>query len=113
MKPRVETCLNKFIAADYKVSAVKKADRIERERRERAREEQARRREILRQQIEREQGRLDTLNVQAKAWQEAQPLRAYIQAMRNAGFYAQRSIIHGLVYRPEFASASGRAIRAR
>ena len=94
-KRRVETCLNKFIAAAYKASAVKKADRTERERQKREWAEQERRREILRQQIEQEQGRLDTLNVQAKAWQEAKQLRAHIQAVRNAGFYAQRSITGG------------------
>jgi hypothetical protein len=82
-KQRVETCLNKFIGAAYKASAVKKADLIERLHREREREEQARRRKILRQRIEQGQGRLNTLNEQAKAWQEAQQLRAYIQAVEE------------------------------
>jgi hypothetical protein len=94
-KQRVEGCLNKFIAAAHKAAAAKKADRIERERQKREWAEQERRREILRAQIEREQERLDVLNEQAKAWQEAQQLRAYIQAVRNAGFYAQRSITGG------------------
>ena len=74
---------------------MKKADRMERERREREWKAQERRREILRRQIEREQERLDVLNEQARAWQEAQQLRAYILAVRSAGFYAQRSITGG------------------
>ena len=94
-KQRVESCLNKFIAAAHKAAAAKKADRIERERQKREWAEQERRREILRAQIEREQERLDVLNEQARAWQEAQQLRAYIQAVRNADFYAQRSITGG------------------
>lgn len=94
-KQRVDGCLNKFIAAAYKAAAVKKTDRMERERREREWKEQERRREILRRQIEREQERLDVLNEQAGAWHEAQQLRAYILAVRSAGFYAQRSITGG------------------
>jgi hypothetical protein len=94
-KQRVEGCLNKFIAATHKAATAKKTDRIERERQKREWAEQERRREILRRQIEREQGRLDTLNEQARAWQEAQQLRVYVQAVRNAGFYAQRSITGG------------------
>jgi hypothetical protein len=94
-KQRVEGCLNKFIIAAYKAAAAKKADRIERERQKLEWQEQERRREILRQQIEREQERLDALNAQAKAWYEAQQLRAYVQAVRSAGYYPQHSITGG------------------
>jgi hypothetical protein len=45
--------------------------------------------------MEREQEGLDALNEQARAWQEAQQLRAYIQAVRSAGNYARRSITGG------------------
>jgi hypothetical protein len=79
----------------YKAAAAKKADRIKRERRKLEWEEQERRRELLRQQIEREQERLDAVNAQAKAWYEAQQLRAYVQAVRSAGYYPQRSITGG------------------
>jgi len=94
-RQRVESCLNKFIIAAYKAAAAKKADRIERERREREWEEQGRRREVLKRQIEREQKRLDALNDQANAWQEAQQLRAYIQAVRSAEYYPQAAILGG------------------
>jgi hypothetical protein len=94
-KQRVEGCLNKFIIAAYKAAAAKKADRIERERQRLEWAEQERRREILRQQIEREQERLDALNEQAKAWYEAQQLRAYVQAVRSAGYYPQNNITGG------------------
>ena len=94
-KQRVESCLNKFIAAAHKAAAAKKADRLERERQKRESEERERRRAILRRKIEREQERLDTLNEQASAWQEAQQLRAYIRAVRSAGHYARHSITGG------------------
>lgn len=94
-KQRVESCLNKFIAAAHKAAAAKKADRLERERQKRESEERERRRAILRRKIEREQERLDALNEQARAWQEAQQLRAYIRAVRSAGNYARHSITGG------------------
>jgi hypothetical protein len=94
-KQRLERCLNKFIIAAYKAAAAKKADHIERERQKLEWDEQERRREILRRQIELEQERLDALNEQAKAWYEAQQLRAYIQAVRSAGYYPQRRITGG------------------
>ena len=95
VRQRVESCLNKFIIAACKAAAAKKADRIERERRQREWEEQERRREVLKRQIEREQKRLDALNDQANAWQEAQQLRAYIQAVRSAEYYPQAAILGG------------------
>ena len=92
---RVEKCLNKFIAEAYKLAAHQKAARIERERQKREWAEQERREEILRQQIEQEQKRLDRFTKQAKAWQEAQQLRAYIEAVRSAGYYPLRAITGG------------------
>ena len=92
---RVEKCLNKFIAEAYKLAAHIKAERIERERQQREWAEQERREEILRQQIEQEQKRLDKFTEQAKAWQEAQQLRAYIEAVRSAGYYPLRAITDG------------------
>jgi len=94
-KLRVEGCLNKFIIAAYKAAAAKIADRIESERQKLEWEEQERRREILRRQIDRQQERLDALNEQAKAWYEAQQLRAYVQAVRSAAYCPQRSITGG------------------
>ncbi len=73
----------------------KKADRIESKRQDRERAEQERRRKILRRQIEGEQKRLDTLTEQSKAWQEAQHVRAYVLAVRSAGYLPQRSITDG------------------
>jgi hypothetical protein len=81
--------------AACKAAAANKADQIERERQKREWQEQERRREILRQQIERGQARLDALNEQTQAWQAAQQLRAYIEAARGAGYYAQRRIAGG------------------
>lgn len=92
---RVEKCLNKFIAEAYKLAAHQKAARIERERQKREWAEQERRREILRQQIEQEQKRLDKFTEQARAWQEAQQWRAYVQAVRSAGYYAIGEITGG------------------
>ena len=79
----------------YKLAAHQKAARIERERQKREWAEQERREEILRQQIEQEQKRLDKFTEQAKAWQEAQQLRAYIEAVRSAGYYPLRAITDG------------------
>jgi hypothetical protein len=92
---RVEKCLNKFIAEAYKLAAHQKAARIERERQEREWAEQERRREILRKQIKQERKLLDNLTEQAKAWQEAQQLRAYIHAVRSAGYYPLGTITGG------------------
>ena len=94
-RQRVENCLNKFIATAYKAAAQKKSARIKRERDERERAEQQRRREILRRQIEQEQKRVDALTAQARLWQEAQQLRAYVQAARSAGYYALPAITGG------------------
>ena len=94
-RQRVENCLNKFIATAYKAAAQKKSARIKRERDERERAEQERRREILRRQIEQEQKRVDALTAQAKLWQEAQQLRAYVQAARSAGYYSPPAITGG------------------
>jgi len=94
-RQRVENCINKFIIAAYKAAAAKKADRIERERREREWEDRERRREVLKRQVEQEQKRLDTLNDQAEVWREAEQLRAYIQAVRSAGYYPQAAILGG------------------
>lgn len=94
-RQRIEDCLNPFIAAAYQLAAQEKANRIRRENEERARAERERRREILRQQIVDEQARVDRLSEQAKAWQEAQQLRDYIQAVRSAGNYARHSITGG------------------
>ena len=92
---RVEKCLNKFIAAAYMAAAHQKWRRIELEREERERAERERRREILRRQIEQEQKHVDDLIGQARAWQEAQQLRAYVHAVRSAGYYARSSITCG------------------
>jgi len=94
-RQRVENCLNKFIATAYKAAAQKKSARIKRERDERERAEEQRRREILRRQIEQEQKRVDALTAQAKLWQEAQQLRAYVQAARSAGYYSLPAITGG------------------
>ena len=94
-KQRIEHCLNKFIAAAYQAAAYQKAKRLEREREERARRERERQLAILRKQIEHEQARLDLLNEQAKAWQEAQQLREYVSAVRGSGYYAQQTITGG------------------
>jgi len=40
-------------------------------------------------------GRATTWTEQVKAWQEAQQLRAYVQAARSAGYYAQPAITGG------------------
>jgi hypothetical protein len=92
---RVEKCLNKFIATAYKAAAHQKAERIRHEREEQERAEQRRRDEILRRQIEQEQKRLDHFTEQAKAWQEAQQLRAYVQAVRSTGYYSVGAITGG------------------
>ena len=42
-----------------------------------------------------EQDRLDSLTGQVKDWQEAQQLRAYVQAARSAGYYARPAITGG------------------
>ena len=94
-KQRIEYCLNKFIAAAYQAAAYQKAKRLEREREERARRERERQLAILRRQIEHEQARLDLLNEQAKAWQEAQQLREYVYAVRRTGYYARQTITGG------------------
>ncbi len=94
-KQRVEMCLNRFIAAAHQAAAYRKAARIKRGRDERERAEQQRRDAILRQQIEREQSRLDVLTEQVKAWHAAEDLRAYIQAVRGAGYYSRHSITDG------------------
>jgi hypothetical protein len=57
--------------------------------------ELVRRREILIQRIEQEQGRVDALAKQTKAWQEAQELRAFVQAVRSAAYYPRRTITVG------------------
>jgi hypothetical protein len=94
-RQRVDNCLNKFIATAYKAAAQKKAARIKREREEYEWAEQERREEILRRQIEKEQKRVDALTAQARLWQEAQQLRAYVQAARSAGYYALPAITGG------------------
>jgi hypothetical protein len=94
-RQRVEKCLNKFIATAYKAAAHQQAERIRREKEEQERAEQRRRNEILRRQIEQEQKRLDHFTEQAKAWQEAQQFRAYVQAVRSAGYYSIGSITGG------------------
>jgi len=48
-----------------------------------------------RQKIIDEQGHVDTLMEQNKAWQVAQQLRDYVQAVRGAGYYAQPAITGG------------------
>lgn len=93
---RIEYCLNKFIATAYQAAAHQKADRLERERQHRVWEEQERRRVILKEQIKLEQARLDRLAEQAKAWQESQQLRAYIRAVRGAGYYPRQNITGGI-----------------
>jgi len=108
---RVEKCLNKFIATAYKAAAHQKAERIRHEKEERERKEQQRRNEILRRQIEQEQKRLDHFNEQAKAWQEAQQLRAYVQAVRSAGYYSIGSITGGLNINDWYALALEQANR--
>lgn len=94
-KQRVEACLNKFIATAYKAAAHQKAARIKRKQQEREWAEQKRRREILREKIKQEQKRLDNLTEQARAWQEAQQLRDYVQAVRSAGYYSLGAITGG------------------
>jgi hypothetical protein len=94
-RQRVDNCLNKFIATAYKAAAQKKSARIKRERKEYEWAEQERREEILRRQIEKEQKRVDALTAQARLWQEAQQLRAYVQAARSAGYYALPAITGG------------------
>jgi len=94
-RQRVEDCLNKFIVTAYKAAALKKADRIERERQQREWEEEERQREILRKKIKLEENRVEKLTEQVKAWHEAQQLRAYVQAVRGAGFQSQRVITGG------------------
>jgi len=108
---RVEKCLNRFIATAYKAAAHQKAERIRHEKEERERKEQQRRNEILRRQIEQEQKRLDHFNEQAKAWQEAQQLRAYVQAVRSAGYYSIGSITGGLNINDWYALALEQANR--
>jgi len=108
---RVEKCLNRFIATAYKAAAHQKAERIRHEKEERERKEQQRRNEILRRQIEQEQKRLDHFNEQAKAWQEAQQLRAYVQAVRSAGYYSIGSITGGLNINDWYAWALEQANR--
>jgi hypothetical protein len=110
-RQRVENCLNKFIATAYKAAAQKKSARIKRERDERERAEQQRRREILRRQIEQEQKRVDALTAQARLWQEAQQLRAYVQAARSAGYYALPAITGGRIMKEWCAWALEQANR--
>ena len=38
---------------------------------------------------------MDTLTAQARLWQEAQQLRAYVQAARSAGYYSLPAITGG------------------
>lgn len=92
---RVEKCLNKFIVTMYKAAAQQKAKRLERERQEREWAERERRREILRKQIEEEMVRTERLSSQAKLWHESQQIRAYVQAVRSAGYYALPAITAG------------------
>lgn len=94
-RQKIEHCLNSFIAAAHQLAAQEKADRIRREIEERARAEREHLREILRQKIVHEQARVERLSEQVKAWQAAQQLRDYVQAVRSAGYYAQ-SVITGV-----------------
>jgi len=94
-KQRIEHCLNKFLVAAYQAAAYQKAKRLEREREERARRERERQLAILRKQIEHEQARLDLLNEQSRAWQEACQLRDYVQAVRSTGYYSRQAITDG------------------
>jgi hypothetical protein len=79
----------------YKTAAQQKAKCLERERQKREWAEQKRRREILRKQIEEETVRTERLSTQAKLWQESQQIRAYVQAVRSAGYYALPLITAG------------------
>lgn len=94
-RQKIEHCLNPFTAAAYQLAAQEKADRIQREIEERARAEREHQRDILRHKIVHEHARVERLSEQVKAWQAAQQLRDYVQAVRSAGYYAQAVITGG------------------
>ena len=83
-KQRVENCLNKFVMGLINMAVAERAERLESERRHRQWEEEWRKERERQRRLEEEQRRIKALCSAATAHHEAQKIRAYVDAVREA-----------------------------
>jgi hypothetical protein len=83
-KHQLEDLLNSFIIGLIRAAEKEKIKRLEREQREREWREQEEERRRKAEKIQKEKERLERLLREAEAWQKAQQIRTYIEAVKQA-----------------------------
>jgi hypothetical protein len=83
-KHRLEDLLNSFIIGLIRAAGQEKVKRLEREQREREWREQEEARRKKAEEIQKEKERVERLLREVEAWQNAQQIRTYIEAVKQA-----------------------------
>jgi len=89
---RLEYCLNSFIVGLIRAAEKEKIKRLEREQKEREWREQEEARRKKAEEIQQEKERVEQLLKETEAWQKAQQVRIYIEAVKQAAIQKNGSI---------------------